>query len=233
MYFAHTVLWPGKPPAAYRRILASLVPDEGEFQIPPEIFHYGPDGKPLQGLSPFRFSSKSGDGDQTQLVLSAIGPQAVAMLRRETWKITHLLSESKGHPLADRTHTGYCELRVAPRPETFLVNHMIAERHQRERGASSDPEVIRRKILAGLEAQCALLGRPLPEGVEEAIYDIRPSEKTFATPIAGGMVGVGPHEIEMDAALEIKGPWHVGSLAARGFGRILQPRRAQDRKVAA
>lgn len=233
MYFMHVVLMHEKPNSTYRKILAALAPDGGELELPSAIFHYGADARPLPGISPFRFSSRPGPGESTELTLTAIGPQAVSLLRREAWKITRLLSEAQGQPLYDRTHTGYCELRASSRPQTYLINRMVAERHERERGASSDPDVIRRKLLAGLEAQCALLGRSVPEGVEDAIYDIRPSEKTFATPIAGGMVGVGPVEIEVDAALDIRGPWNVGALAARGFGRVLQPRMAQGAREAA
>lgn len=220
MYFTHTVTWPGTAPSRYRPLLAALVPGAGELQVPPSIFHYGDNKKPLQGLSPFRFSSHPRNGD-TELVLTAVGSHAVDTLRREAWKITHLLSASAGRPLRDKTLTGYCELRLTQTPVTYLINHLIAERWERERGAAQNPDLIRRKILASLEAQCALLGRALPEGVDTAIYDVRPSTKTFATPIAGGQVGIGPVEVEFDAALTLIGPWHAGSLVARGFGRIL------------
>lgn len=233
MYFTHTVLWPGDPPRNYRHLLASLVPEEGEFRIPPAIFHYREDGHPEIGKSPFRFQVGKGRDGSAKLMLTALGNASITLLRRNAWKVTHLLSEHYGEPLADSTHTGYCEIRTAPRPATFIINHMVAERARNHRGTMEDPQRLRQRILEDLERQCALFGKTLPEGIEDAIYDIRTSEETFATPIADDRVGVGLKWIEMDAALDLKGPWHVGALNARGFGRIILPKRGQARKEAA
>lgn len=181
------------------------------------LFHHGMDGRPLPGLSPYRFVADGHWG-----CIHALGKDAVALLR----SIARCAAQA---PLPACLSTPQWEDRnvgfVAGVPGTYEVTDLVVCQSARQFQCwSKAPEAeklqhVQDLLKRGFERQLQLLklDAPLPELQLQHVGQERTMPK-LRHAVSKAYVRVACARFSLEASLH--GHWAIGSLASRGFGSV-------------
>jgi len=205
-----------------RKVLAANIGPE----YPQEILHYR-DGQPMPGLSPFRFGAF-----RNTVELHAVGFDAATLLSRQLTSTVEAFSTHFGKALDFSVQQGVYQYRVTDRLRPYKIPFLMLQTHSTVHRRICDDEDAatehaQQLILDGMIRQYEILG----VGVNE--YDIQvcatkingnATGKLVPVEIKPGIYGLVAKNVTFLSNQELAGPWHVGGLASRGFGRILKGR---------
>lgn len=224
MYLVYRAQLPAKAHLAYdqeaRKLLAKLLGLEPE-SFPKEFLHVDDSGHYLGGLSPYRLRAVQGC-----LELSAVGRAATETLATNAHRVTSVLSRYFRCPISETRRAGLCDLSEGTRINLYKIQALVFQRQPaqyRDLMARKDPqeaeqvvrELIEGRLRSGIERQANLLGIDVPYYVLDGV--------TFDEPVP---VLVKERKFNLLArvafrcSLVFHGPWHVGYLVSRGYGRI-------------
>ena len=207
-----------------RQLLAKLL-DESPDPFPREFLHLRKNGY-LGGLSPYRTRGVRGC-----LEISAVGQVATERLAEHAHRVTAALSRYAGAPVSETRSAGICDLSEGARLNYYVIHSLVFQRRpslHREIMQAKDPEraqelvqtLVEERIRSGIERQANFLGIDVPYYMLGNI--------SFGQPVP---VLVKPGKFNLTAkvnfqcSLIFSGPWHVGYLVSRGYGRIANARR--------
>lgn len=214
-----------------RKVLAQAAELLPEHQsVPAEIFHYSANSQhPKTGTSPFRFG-----GGRGRFLIHAIGEEAVDELSACGHLITKALGRHYGGPLKETRQVKDVFLDVSSRLETFRVPFMVIQGNAREfelltpaaKEGLVTPEVlslVEKKIRRGIDKQYSLYGAELNED-DYILGDVEiqgnKGGKFVPVSVGNGVYWLAAKEVRFTTNLQLAGPWHVGHLISRGYGRI-------------
>lgn len=204
-----------------RKVLAANIGPE----YPQEILHYR-DGQPMPGLSPFRFGAY-----RNSVELHAVGFDAVVLLSQQLTATVEAFSRHCfGKPLDFSVRHGIYQYRASEKLRPYKIPFLLLQTHSTVHRRIRDDEdaateQAQQLISEGILRQYELLGI----GVNE--YDIQvcateikgnATGKLVPIEIKPGVYGLTAKNVTFLSNLELAGPWHVGGLASRGFGRVLK-----------
>lgn len=184
-----------------------------------------------------------GGGDR-RVVITALGPEGVALVNKHLITIANALSIYVCSPWSLRPYTGDCSVQAFG-TRMYWCPTMVVEKNKRnfrailERSPKDDRgnpvptmEVldapIKRAIVNGLVGQSLMLD----EQCGTNLFAQLPSDERLNVNIVSGIpfmmrlhVGNGAHAIAIKNLIfsldaELKGPWFAGQLRARNFGSI-------------
>lgn len=201
-----------------RKVLAANIGPE----YPQEILHYR-DGQPMPGLSPFRFGAY-----RNSIELHAVGFDAVVLLSQQLAATVDAFSTHFGKALDFSVRQGVYQFRASEKLRPYKIPFLLLQTHSTVHRRIRDDEdaaaeQAQQLIVDGIIRQYELLGI----GVNE--YDIQVcatkingngTGKLVPVEIKPGIYGLVAKNVTFLSNQELAGPWHVGGLASRGFGRI-------------
>jgi len=184
----------------------------------------------LNHISHFRYFSIN-----NKIIIHAIGERAVEYLSSVSIKIQRLLQKYYGCEIQERRDSGFCSIERTERLNRYTVSRMVFfKKHLEKTGFIKiidgndveNPEaikIIKNHIITKLADQAELCGLDFPEedimilrlSVEkfQIIKGVEYGEKKFYPFVLGVNVNFA-------ANFQVKGPWSVGLLRARGNGGL-------------
>lgn len=210
-----------------RARLAATVDANPAHSFNPAIFNYSEDGRPLQGVSPFRF------GGGKQFHIYAVGDEAVGILNAEGHKITSLLGESYGNLLCEQRKSGIFGARLTGGLNRFRIHLLVLQQkpsHYKKlmaMSAADRNEYADTLIRQGLAEHFRKMGVPLELDDPQLILgDTQINDDVFPVQVKPDIWFLTAKNVTFRANLELSGIYHAGHLVSRGYGRILRERDA-------
>lgn len=187
-----------------------------QMRLPCVFFHHQEGGKPINGVTPFRWGTSSEGRGR----IYAIGA-AASHLTMTHWQ-DFLITGA-----APLLKPGICAMTIAPRLHRWKVQQMIFD-GGKMRGLHKKllaDQVTRAEIdkhaegvlHKGIATQLKMLGQDAPDDL--MIGDVSVEiDMSRAIDLHGRYVYAAPVSFRTNA--DFVGPWHVGPLISRGFGRL-------------
>ena len=199
----------------------------GPDQFDPRLLHLTNTGRPRHAPTAIRIRAH-----RQSLIVSAVGYEAVECLQTNAPKVQAMLTRHLGADPEHRFVQGECDLQIAPTVCSYRIASLVLLRRgftQEFEGGSfqkildenlyEQPKLIARVgqvITEGLERQAGicLLDLPLLLLGDIQVHRLAP---VLVKPKVYFLVGT----VSFRAGLVFRGPWHVGYLQSRGYGRIV------------
>ena len=211
----------GRPPLhanQFRELLAK----RGDNILPAAFFHYGEDGRTLQGKPDIRVVGGAGwVGILSQSGANPVFDGAVGLASR-------LVAEHCGVPVpiqvevpdfgvAVDLNTGKSSMR------TYYVRDLAIKRRRVGRREMSDQDLVKKVILDGVAEIAGRFGFDVPPeaALKLRIHDLRCIGLRLGTTTGATNEFVTLANAEFSMNCDLRGIWQVGSLQSRGYGRIV------------
>jgi hypothetical protein len=197
----------------------------------PEFVQYilwsKPDRTPRSALPPFRYTTAQRG---RALDIIALGQPAVEALLAKGHLISKAIAQEFGKPVADGRQLGICSIQSAPTLTHYRIPRMVIQKYQYE-SLYKEAEVehksgnrstvlcdhVAQVILRDLLRQAELMAIDFPTDVD--IDNVR-LEHFIPVKVVDKRYNLSA-SIEFSMTHKLAGPWAVGHLASRGYGRIL------------
>lgn len=185
------------------------------------VFHHQPDGRPGQGMAPFRFESEGHWGR-----VYALGDENAALLKKISMALAQAVFPTPWGGSPKWTETTVAATAKA-KPLTYWMPQVVvcrnAEQHHMWKAASAQERSrhVEGVIRKGIERQLDLLQvhaatvPPVEVQViarERAVPRVRHSDANAFVRVAS---------VGFSVPLQLDGHWAAGGLVNRGYGRIL------------
>lgn len=204
--------------------VAENIPDREFVQY---ILWSKPDHTPRSALPPFRFTTAQRG---RTLDIIALGRPAVETLLAKGHLISQALAQEFQVPVADGRQIGICSIESAPTLSHYRIPRMVIQKYQFEaiykeaeiqhqNGNRSAilcdhvAEVISRDLLR--QAELMAIDFPTDVYVDNVKLD-----HFIPVLVVKGRYNLSA-TVEFSMTHKLSGPWAVGHLASRGYGRIL------------
>lgn len=208
-------------------------------RVPAAFFHKHADGTADSNVPLFRFG-----GGHGLVRLTALGEWAVDMLGDYGHHLTRALSDYYGVPLHEERRGGPVGIESGDSFAGWRDYHipsLLIQRPSRisgreflrgvQAGEVSEAEIrerieryVRRGIIAQCDALCLDVDENFPIEVDRIVY-----KRMMPIHYVRHTYALGVTHVRLQAAMKLTGPWHVGSLRARGYGCMIPERRAVAR----
>lgn len=213
----------GKPPLypnQFREMLARG--GDGHALLPPAFFHYGEDGKTLQGKSDIRVvGGKGWVGILSQSGNNPLFDGAIGVASR-------LVAQHYGQPMPiqieapefgvavdrDSGQSGMC---------SYFVRDLAIKRRHKARREMSDTDLVTLVLQQGISEIADRFGFDVPpeSALRIRIHDLRCIGLRLSTTSGATNEFVTLANAEFSMNCDLRGIWQAGSLQSRGYGRIV------------
>ncbi len=210
-----------------RALLARLHEQaEPEARFDLRLLQLGDEGQPRHVPTAIRTGSR-----EQSLMLSAVGSEAVACLLSNASKAGILVARHFGIPLDERYRQGECDVQNAPKICAYQIPSLVLSRRHfdRVREGISMRKVVTERLL-NHPMLLEQVGRAVTEGIQRqadvCLLDLPPSllGDVMVHRLAPVLVKPGVYfvvgAVSFRAGWRLLGPWYVGHLQSRGYGRI-------------
>ena len=216
-------------PRKFREILAHANSQSDPLEkIDSRIFHYTADVKPDVSVPLIRFGARAGKPQ-----LYAIGDCAMEILNAEAHKIVRMMERHCNTTIDEQRTTRAFRVAVnewlSPYWTPLIVFQNEPRQHKRfqadirRRVVTEElTRFITAKITRSIERQCRALGFDLDE-TGYILGDVEISGDILPIKMKDGVFALAAKDLSFRTSLDLSGgPWHVGHLTAKGYGRIYQ-----------
>ena len=213
---------PAGQPRLYANQFRELLAKGGDSILPAEFFHYGEDGRSLQGKPDIRVVGGAGwVGILSQSGANPAFDGSVGLASR-------LVAEHYGVPVpiqveapdfgvAVDLNSGNSSMR------TYYARDIAIKRRRAMRREMADQDLVRKVILDGIAEIADRFGFDVPpENVLRLrMHDLRCIGLRLGTTTGTTNEFVTLANAEFSINCDLRGIWQVGSLQSRGYGRIV------------
>ena len=209
-----------------REIVAKVSPAIGDQEFVRYLLWVDDSHIPRSGLSPFRFTSAR-RGRSLEII--ALGQQPIEQLMAKGHFISTAVSQEFGTSPRDGREIGMCSIDLGRTPTRYKIPRMIVQKYQYEEKFSAaerehksgKPSAILRDHVAqvirrDLVRQAELMLVDMPEEIQIGnleLADLKPVK------VVRGRHNLSA-SVQFSMSHKLGGPWAVGHLASRGYGRI-------------
>jgi hypothetical protein len=206
-----------------RAALVRLADTQG-VPLQPDLLHARPNGQPAPNTLPaVRFF---GTGKTIRLI--GVGSTGEELLYRDALQIMRVLRQELGHTPEARYQSGTLDLRHLPYPVRHRVDAFVmaapSSVRQQLREGTRDGEPLRlatARLTDALTRQLAWLGYAVPTPTISEVSIRRSVAVACKTHWRAAL------DLVFMAPCEFVGPWQLGALQARGYGRLHRDRPAR------
>lgn len=211
---------PGAPPlrsGQFRELLAKG--GDGSRLLPPEFFHYGPDGRPLSSGEPeirvvgaATWVGLLGMKENSEMFDAAVGIAA------------RIAGKHYGRALPINVEIIEFGLSATEYPVTYYLRDMAIKRRGQAARTQPIEKLTRDRLEQGLARSARRCGFDLPtsERLGITFHSLREIGMQLWTKDGPTKEFVGLVSAEFSMHLALDGMWQVGNLQARGHGRIIR-----------
>lgn len=207
----------GIPGYVGHQVRAALAKHAGTT-LPPEVFHYGSNGTTLPDAPKLRFT---GSGKGIRII--GVGRDGALLLYRHAEAIARALDiGGRRWSLRDGAFSAQRSWPRTYRIAAFVEDVPTSLRAAAKAGTLDDPGLlafVQERLAHALRRQCDVLGLPDPK----ATIALEAITKCVAVKIKAGRFACA-FDLRALIAADLVGPWQLGGLQARGYGRVRKVR---------